>query len=85
MHELLERLVRAESPSEDASAQGPMLEMLSDAFTERGFRARVLPGNSSGGMLLAMPADRPRFIPHQLVLGHCDTVWPIGTLESMPI
>jgi glutamate carboxypeptidase len=36
-------------------------------------------------MLFAMPAKRPRFVPHQLVLGHCDTVWPIGTLESMPI
>ena len=85
MLELLERLVRAESPSDDPSAQGPMLELLSDAFTRRGFRPRVIPGKNSGGMLLATPAERPRFVPHQLVLGHCDTVWPIGTLESMPI
>jgi len=85
MLELLERLVRAESPSDDPSAQGPMLELLSGAFTQRGFRPRVIPGKNSGGMLLATPAERPRFVPHQLVLGHCDTVWPIGTLESMPI
>jgi hypothetical protein len=85
MVDLLELLVRAESPSDDPSAQGPMLELLSDAFAKRGFRPRVLPGKSSGGMLLAMPAKRPRFVPHQLVLGHCDTVWPVGTLESMPI
>jgi len=85
MLELLERLVRAESPSDDPSAQGPMLELLSDAFTRRGFRPQVIPGKNSGGMLLATPAERPRFVPHQLVLGHCDTVWPIGTLESMPI
>jgi glutamate carboxypeptidase len=85
MLELLERLVRAESPSDDPSAQGPMLELLSDAFAQRGFRPRVIPGKNSGGMLLATPAERPRFVPHQLVLGHCDTVWPIGTLESMPI
>ena len=85
MLELLERLVRAESPSNDPSAQGPMLELLSGAFTQRGFRPRVIPGKNSGGMLLATPAERPRFVPHQLVLGHCDTVWPIGTLESMPI
>jgi glutamate carboxypeptidase len=85
MLELLELLVRAESPSDDPSAQGPMLELLSDAFTNRGFRPRVIPGKNSGGMLLATPAERPRFVPHQLVLGHCDTVWPIGTLESMPI
>jgi glutamate carboxypeptidase len=85
MLELLERLVLAESPSDDPSAQGPMLELLSDAFAQRGFRPRVIPGKNSGGMLLATPAERPRFVPHQLVLGHCDTVWPIGTLESMPI
>jgi hypothetical protein len=85
MADLLELLVRAESPSDDPSAQGPMLELLSNAFAKRGFRPQVLPGKTSGGMLFAMPAKRPRFVPHQLVLGHCDTVWPIGTLESMPI
>lgn len=85
MLELLERLVLTESPSDDPSAQGPMLDLLSDAFAQRGFRPRVIPGKNSGGMLLATPAERPRFVPHQLVLGHCDTVWPIGTLESMPI
>jgi glutamate carboxypeptidase len=85
MLELLELLVRTESPSDDSSAQGPMLDLLSDAFAKRGFRPRVIPGKNSGGMLLATPVERPRFVPHQLVLGHCDTVWPIGTLESMPI
>jgi len=85
MFELLELLVRAESPSHDPSAQGPMLELLSEAFAKRGFRPWVVPGKNSGGMLLAMPAERPRSVPHQLVLGHCDTVWPVGTLDSMPI
>jgi glutamate carboxypeptidase len=44
----------------------------------------VLSGKESGGMLLAMPSKRQRHRPHQLILGHCDTVWPIGTLETMP-
>lgn len=82
---LLDLLVSAESPSHDPSTQGRMLELLSDAFVERGFRPRVIPGKKSGGMLLAMPRNRVRRHPHQLVLGHCDTVWPVGTLESMPI
>lgn len=85
MFELLEVLVRAESPSHDPSAQGRMFDLLSDAFRERAFRPWVLRGTASGGALLAMPAKRPPFLPHQLVLGHCDTVWPVGTLESMPI
>ena len=84
MAELLERLVLSESPSQDPESLAEMLELLADAFRQRGFHPRILPGNESGGMLLAMPDDRPRHRPHQLILGHCDTVWPIGTLETMP-
>ena len=85
MLELLQLFVRAESPSHDPSTQSRMLGLLSDAFLERGFCPRVISGTNSGGMLLAMPSNRIRRRPHQLVLGHCDTVWPVGTLVSMPI
>lgn len=84
MAELLERLVLFESPSQDPESLTRMLEILSQAFQLRRFEPRVLPGKASGGMLLAMPDARPRHRPHQLILGHCDTVWPIGTLETMP-
>lgn len=84
MAELLERLVLSESPSQDPESLAQMLQLLSEAFRQRRFHPRILPGNESGGMLLAMPDDRPRHRPHQLILGHCDTVWPIGTLETMP-
>lgn len=85
MVELLERLVRAESPSQDHRAQARILELLSATLAERGFRPRVIRGKESGGMLVAMPVRRSRGRPHQVILGHCDTVWPIGTLASMPI
>jgi glutamate carboxypeptidase len=84
MCELLERLVLCESPSRDREAQKEVLALLSDSFAERGFQPRLLSGRHSGGMLLAMPADRRRHRPHQLILGHCDTVWPVGTLATMP-
>ncbi|MDH3844692.1 MAG: hypothetical protein OES69_12190, partial [Myxococcales bacterium] len=71
MLELLELLVRAESPSDEPSTQARMLGLLSDAFVERGFRPRIIAGKRSGGMLLAMPMNRARRRPHQLVLGHC--------------
>jgi glutamate carboxypeptidase len=48
------------------------------------FRVRRIPGNRSGGMLFAAPKDRRRCSPAQLLLGHYDTVWPRGTLETMP-
>lgn len=84
MAELLERLVLCESPSGDRASLLRVMELLSQAFSERRFRPRILAGKESGGMLLAMPDGRPRHRPHQLLLGHCDTVWPIGTLATMP-
>lgn len=85
MAALLERLVLCESPSGDPASLARVLELLSDAFAQRRFRPRILTGNESGGMLLAMPDSRPRHRPHQLLLGHCDTVWPVGTLTTMPV
>ncbi|UCH28666.1 MAG: M20 family metallopeptidase [Myxococcales bacterium] len=84
MFELLEKLVLCESPSGDPSAQREVMRLLSESFEQRRFRPQILSGKDSGGMLLAMPAERKRHRPHQLILGHCDTVWPIGTLETMP-
>ena len=84
MAELLERLVLCESPSQDRASLVRILDVLSDEFSERRFRPNILAGTQSGGMLVAMPRDRPRHRPHQLLLGHCDTVWPLGTLETMP-
>ena len=47
---------------------------------------RYIPGRGqSGGHLYARPSDRERRRPVQLLVGHCDTVWPLGTLASMPL
>lgn len=85
MKRLLEQLVRAESPSGKPATHAEVLRILGDAFDERGFRVRIVPGTVSGGTLIALPQDRPRDRAHQLVIGHCDTVWPVGTLETMPL
>lgn len=85
MLSLLENFVRIESPSSDPTTHAAILELLGAEFSKRGYRPRVLSGRTSGGMLLAMPEPRPRGRPHQLVLGHADTVWPVGILETMPV
>jgi glutamate carboxypeptidase len=85
MRLLLETFVRVESPSREPGTHAAMLELLGAEFSKRGYRSRVLSGKTSGGVLLAMPERRPRGRPHQLVLGHADTVWPVGTLETMPV
>jgi glutamate carboxypeptidase len=77
-------LAELESPSTEPDTQEPVLRRLASAFREVGLGVRRLRGRSSGGMLLARPPKEGR-APYQLLLGHCDTVWPVGTLERMPV
>ncbi|MBT8440762.1 MAG: M20 family metallopeptidase [Gammaproteobacteria bacterium] len=81
---LLESLTRVESPSSDAASQFPVKEILRDEFARLGYRVRLLSGRTSGGSLFAAPLERERGRSLQLLLGHFDTVWPVGTLDNMP-
>ncbi len=84
MLDLLERLTRAESPSLDRASQAPVAELLTHELEAVDFRVRRARGRRSGGQLYARPRARRRGVRAQLVLGHCDTVWPVGTLAQMP-
>ncbi len=82
---LLEALVRAESPTDVPEAQADVQAALTRLLEALGFRVQFLPGEGeSGGHLYARPQARPRGRPVQLLVGHCDTVWPQGTLQEMP-
>ncbi|HVF60998.1 MAG TPA: M20 family metallopeptidase [Thermoanaerobaculia bacterium] len=85
MVELLRRLAVAESPSHVPAAQEPVFALLEETLAPAGYRVRRLPGKASGGQLYASPARRPRARRAQLLLGHCDTVWPLGSLATMPV
>lgn len=85
MLSFLERLVCAESPSIVPEAQAEVLAILTASLDELGFSVRRIPGARFGPKLLATPTGRARNLPRQLLLGHCDTVWPIGTLSEMPV
>lgn len=81
---LLADLVAAESPSDVPATQAAPLGILAAQFEELGYDVRLVPGVATGGYLLArhpMVGERPQ----QLLLGHCDTVWPVGTLADMPL
>jgi glutamate carboxypeptidase len=84
MAALARDLALLESPSHQPETQGPVFDRLAEALEEAGLRTRRLSGRTSGGQLYAAPA-RPRPAGAQLVLGHVDTVWPVGTLTSMPV
>lgn len=83
--ELLSRIVSMESPTDDVAAQGVVQEALAREFADVGFRTRRLSGERTGGALFARPARRRSGAPIQLVVIHSDTVWPVGTLETMPV
>ena len=85
MTRALESLSRLESPSHDPEAQKPVFSLLAAELSRLGFAVRRLAGRTTGGQLWAVPGNRPRGRPAQLLLGHCDTVWPIGTLARMPV
>ncbi len=80
----LERLARVESPSSDPESQQPIRAILREALEELDYDPILVPGHSSGGQLYARERARERHTPSQLLLGHHDTVWPLGTLADMP-
>lgn len=85
IYHLLQRLVEAESPSGDPESQEGALQVLIEALETLGYRTVRTPGTTSGGVLLGLPRQRVRHQPIQVLVGHCDTVWPVGALETMPI
>lgn len=78
-------LAAMESPSDVPESQFPVQEYLTAALEELGFHVEKTPGITTGGHLLAKLPDHSPDRPSQLLLGHCDTVWKEGTLETMPL
>ena len=85
MVELIVKLASIESPSRVADAQEPMRSALTAEYEALGLEVRRLEGEDGCDHLMARPTDRDPSRPTQLLLGHLDTVWPVGTLETMPI
>lgn len=83
--EVLERLVAAESPSGDPVSQEAAYVLLAEEFGKLDYRVRRLPGEAVGDHLYARPRERRPGAARQLLVGHLDTVWPVGTLNTMPL
>lgn len=82
--DLCGELVEIESPSPDPGATRQMLDRLTKELDQLGYRYRMSRPQNSGGYLYARPANRPHHRPAQLLVGHVDTVWPLGTLANRP-
>jgi glutamate carboxypeptidase len=82
---LLLELVRAESPTDEPRAEGHAIGLLAAELDAVGYTTRWLRGHGCGSHLYARPRLRDHGASHQLVVGHVDTVWPLGTLREMPL
>lgn len=83
--DFLSSLARAESPTDHPDTQAEVHALLAPAFESIDFEVRIVPGRVSGDHLLAFPKRRDKASPMQLLVGHSDTVWPLETIERMPV
>ncbi|MCB0872327.1 MAG: M20/M25/M40 family metallo-hydrolase [Actinobacteria bacterium] len=84
MVSLLLGLARAESPSDDPAAQTDVHARIAAELVQLGHRVHAPETPTGGRHLISVPVQRPRGARAQLLVGHLDTVWPVGTLDRMP-
>lgn len=78
-------LVRAESPSDNKAAVDACVALAADRVKELGGRVKLHRQQAYGDVVEARFGRRAKDGSGRvLVLGHLDTVWPVGTLKSMP-
>ena len=81
---VLTELVGLESPTTDPAAVDRCGERLTEHLREMGGAVERIPSPTSGSHLRATfgSASAARQV---MLLGHFDTVWPVGQLERMPL
>jgi len=86
MLDLLRRLVEAESPSDDKAAVDGCVALAAAHAKALGGRVKLHRQRAFGDVLEARFGPRPKAGSPEpvLLLGHLDTVWPLGTLKAMP-
>jgi glutamate carboxypeptidase len=84
MIEILRKLVDAESPSSNPDSHRQVFSVLASELQELDYDVTAVGGNASGKHVYARPRIRRKSAPIQLLIGHYDTVWPLGTLSRRP-
>ena len=83
--ETIRELVMIESPSDNKLAADRMGALLAARFETLGGRAHVHRAEDFGDSVqIDFPGREERKIKPVLLLGHFDTVYPLGTLATMP-
>lgn len=85
--ERLAAYARAESPSGDAEALQACADLIAAGHAEAGGRVERVPGPAGEHLVTTWepaPGHTPEAGGHLLLVGHYDTVWPVGRLAEMP-
>lgn len=84
--DLTQKLVRAESPSDDKAAVDACMGLASAHAKALCGRVKLHRQRAFGNPLEARfgPKSKTGADGRILLLGHLDTIWPIGTLKTMP-
>ena len=81
---LTRALVEAESPSAHPECHDEVRRVLRLALAGVGYDSRESGVAEKPRHVFAVPSNRPKRGKSQLLLGHYDTVWPVGTLSERP-
>src|SRR5579863_6545312 len=81
--ELTRQFVELESPSDRKAAVDACVTLAAGEAKARGGRVKLHRQRAFGNLLEARFGPRTR-AGRVLLLGHLDTVWPLGSLKTMP-
>lgn len=83
--ELIQQLVERETNSREETRLNEITQFVVSLFQELGAELALYPQPGFGTHLSArFGLGYEASAPHLLVIGHLDTVWPVGTLQRMP-
>jgi glutamate carboxypeptidase len=82
---LIREMVECESPSDDPASVNRFVELMAERVKDIA-KVKTLSGGGKYGKHLRceFTCHAKKKEPQILVLGHSDTVWPLGTLANMP-
>ena len=84
MLKMLGELVRLESPTEDPAAVNRCVTLLEGWIKASGGKSRRSQQKAAGDLLMGRFGPVRSAAKPLMLLGHLDTVWPLGTLKKMP-
>jgi glutamate carboxypeptidase len=82
--QFMQHMVDAESPSSDPAAHRLIISIISEALLSLDYKVVMAGVNGTHKHIYARRSRRRRNRSSQLLLGHYDTVWPLGTLARRP-